>query len=455
MRSILSTGYIGSRQGFRSIWLAPGRHFVATLSMPASKSLRQHGGSTNKKLVLFWTRTIVPVPVWGALEAPLYNNIYCIINNMASFDTIIIGGGIIGCTVARALAWEGLRVAVIEGHAPGEEASGAAAGMLAPSAEAEKGSPIFHLCRASLLAYRPLVEELRSETGVDPEYLTDGSLLIFADEQERQQMLPSMNWQCSQNIAVKELSAPELHSLEPSLAEFPGAFFLPDDHQIDNRLLMHALVQSCRQRGVEFLLGKPVREIARNGHKVVGAILEDAAGTKVSAGRVVNTAGAWAGSIPAAGIAPFPIRPVKGHMLALEAAPGTLRHVIRSHRGYLVPRRSGRILVGSTMEEAGFDKTPRAAQITGLLRAAQQLCPVLEKSAVAEVWAGLRPASKDGLPVLGPTELEGYWVGLGHFRNGILLAPITAQILSSWLLTGKPSLPVDALSPSRFATTKK
>ncbi|HEX9595320.1 MAG TPA: FAD-dependent oxidoreductase, partial [Anaerolineales bacterium] len=143
---------------------------------------------------------------------------------MDSFDTLIIGGGIIGCALARELAGDGLRVAVIERQAPGEEASGAAAGMLAPSAEAEKGSPIFNLCRASLLAYRPLVEELRAETGVDPEYRTEGSLLVFADEQERQQMLPSMHWQRSQEIGVKELSAQELRTLEPGLAEFPGAF---------------------------------------------------------------------------------------------------------------------------------------------------------------------------------------------------------------------------------------
>jgi glycine oxidase len=138
-------------------------------------------------------------------------------------------------------------------------------------------------------------------------------------------------------------------------------------------------------------------------------------------------------------------------MLALEGPTGTLQHVIRSHRGYLVPRRSGRIVVGSTMEEAGFDKTPRAAQLSGLLRAAQWLCPALEESAVAEFWAGLRPASADGLPILGPTELDGYWVALGHFRNGILLAPITAEILSSWIVGGKPSQPVDALLPSRFS----
>jgi len=367
---------------------------------------------------------------------------------MASIDTLIIGGGIIGCSLARELAAAGTRVIVVERNALGQEASWAAAGMLSPSAEAEKGSPIFNLCRASLLAYRPLVEGLRAETGLDPQYRTDGSLLVFFDEQERQQMLPSMEWQRSRGIPVEELSSTELRQREPQLAELPGAFALPEDHQIDNRLLMHALIQSCRRRGVEFLLGKAVHEVAGNGRRVSGVVLDD--GTPVAASRVVNTAGAWAAAIAVAGLTAVPIRPVKGHIIALESAAGTLRHVIRSHRGYLVPKQGGRILVGSTMEEAGFDKTPRLGPVTGLLQAAQQLCPALEKSAVVELWAGLRPASADGLPVLGPTDLEGYWVALGHFRNGILLTPITAQILSSWLLTGTPSLPVDALRPQRF-----
>ena len=371
---------------------------------------------------------------------------------MAGFDSIIIGGGIIGCSLARLLAGEGRRVAIIDGQAPGQEASWAAAGMLGPSAEAEVDTPLFQLCRASLLAYAPWVKELSAETGVDPQYRSEGTLLIYRDGQERAQTLSSMEWQLAQGIPAEEITTAELHGREPGLSPFPGAFFLPQDHQIDNRLLMHSLVQSCRQRGVEFLLGDRVREVTRNVRRANGVVLAQGAGSAtIGAAEIINTAGAWAGGIGAAGLIPIAIHPVKGHMVALGSAPETVRHVVRCGHGYLVPRQGGRILVGGTMEEAGFDKTPRAAALASLLEIAQGLCPALGESPVIEFWAGLRPASLDGLPVLGPTALEGYWLALGHFRNGILLAPITAQILSSWLVTGKPCIPVDAFTPQRFA----
>ena len=387
----------------------------------------------------------------GVLGTQMKNVIGVSSNRMAGFDSIIIGGGIIGCSLGRLLAEQGLRVAIIDGQAPGQEASWAAAGMLSPSAEAEEDSPLFQLCRASLRAYAPLVEELRCETGIDPQYRTEGTLLIYRDEQEHAQMLSSMEWQRAHNVPLEELTAAELRKLEPNLGSFPGALFLPQDHQIDNRLLMEALVQSCRQRGVEFLLGSAVREVAQTGNRASGVVLARNSGsTSIEAAKIINTAGAWAGGITIAGLAPIAIRPVKGHMVALGTRPGTLRHVIRHGHGYLVPRRDSRILVGGTMEEADFDKSPRAAALAGLLHTAEELCPTLGNSIVVEFWTGLRPASLDGLPVLGPTALDGYWVALGHFRNGILLAPITAQILCSWLVTGKPSIPVDAFIPQRF-----
>ena len=366
---------------------------------------------------------------------------------MPAYDAIIIGGGIIGCTLARQLSGQGMKVAVVEKGVPGQEASGAAAGMLSPSAEAEKGSTLFELSRASLKLYGPLAAELCSETGLDPQYRTEGTLLVFESEQERQAMLPAIEWQRSQGIAIAEISGQDLRKREPLSAELPGAFYLPEDHQIDNRLLMRALVESCRRRGVEFILGKTVCAVERNGSRASGVRLEDGS---LAARKVINAAGAWAGSIEIAGMSPAPIRPVKGHMIALKSEQSPLQHVVRSHRCYLVPRRDGRVIVGSTMEEAGFDKEPRAGPLAKLLQAALHFCPALEKSAVAEFWAGLRPASPDGLPLLGPTALEGYFVALGHFRNGIVLAPITAEILSTWLLTGQPPSGVEPFSPQRF-----
>jgi glycine oxidase len=372
---------------------------------------------------------------------------------MRSFDVAIIGGGVIGCSLARALAGEGVRVAVVERGAPGEEASWAAAGMLAPSAEAEEQSPVFALGRASLERYQQLAPELLSETGIDCEYRAVGSLVLFADEQERKSWADSLAWQRRQGVPMQELSSSELREREPQLAPFAGAFFLPGDHQIDNRLLMKALVQSCRIRRVEFILGKAAVEVERNGARANGVRLEN---DRIQAGQVVNAAGSWAGAIRVPGLAPAPIRPVKGHMLALETRSLRLRHVARCAHIYVVPRSGGRFLIGSTMEEVGYDKTPRAGQVTGLLNAAQRICPELEQSALAEFWTGLRPASSDGLPMLGPTSLDGYFTALGHFRNGILLAPITAEILSGWLLRGKPPVIAqqptlaDAFLPARF-----
>jgi glycine oxidase len=372
---------------------------------------------------------------------------------MRNVDVAIIGGGVIGCALARALAGEGVRVAVIERGAPGEEASWAAAGMLAPSAEAEQQSPVFALGLASLERYNQLAPELLSETGIDCEYRAVGSLVLFSDEAERQAWTDSLAWQRNQGVPIQELSATEVREREPQLAPFAGAFFLPGDHQVDNRRLMKSLVQSCRIRGVEFVLGKAALEVERNGSRATGVRLEN---DRISAGQVVNAAGSWAGAIRVPGLAPAPIRPVKGHMLALQTDSLRLRHVARCQHIYVVPRSGGRFLIGSTMEEAGFDKTARAGQLTGLLNAAQRICPELQQSAFAEFWTGLRPASSDGVPMLGPTSLDGYFAALGHFRNGILLAPITAEILTGWLLRGRPPVIAnqpalaDAFLPARF-----
>jgi glycine oxidase len=329
--------------------------------------------------------------------------------------------------------------------------------MLAPSAEAESPSPLFSLARWSRQLYPPLVQELINETGIDPCYRSEGTLLPFASSTERDHLRQAFIWQADEGVGVKELAQSDLREAEPCLdlsndVGFQGAFFLPDDHQVDNRLLVQALVSSCRRRGVEFLLGEPVLSIVSERGTATGVLIgPEKSPRAISAGTIVNASGAWAAQIAGQGIPALPLRPVKGHMLALRTSPDTLRHVVRTPQVYLIPRRDGRIIVGSTMEEAGFDKTVHAAPVATLLDAALRTCPALAKAEWVDAWAGLRPATPDSLPILGPVPgLMNYWAALGHFRNGILLAPATARALGDWLIHGQPSADLSAFSPARF-----
>lgn len=368
------------------------------------------------------------------------------------FDTIVVGAGIIGCSLARRLAGQGARVCLIDRAAPGGEASFAAAGMLAPSAEAESPSPLFAFALRSREMYPAFAAELCAETGIDPQYRREGTLLPFATDEQGERLRVHLTWQAAQGVNLQFLSRDRCREAEPALADFAGAFHLAGDHQIDNRLLMQALVRSCRMRGVELQLGQPVLRVTTTQGRVAGVeIGPPGAPRTITAANVINASGAWAAQVAGAGIPALPIRPVKGHMLALRDAPGTLRHVVRTTEVYLIPRHDGRIIVGSTMEEAGFDKTIHAAPLAGLLQAAQRVCPPLGEAEWLEAWTGLRPASPDGLPILGP--LPGganYWAALGHFRNGILLAPATAALITDWLLTGRAPSSVEAFAPERF-----
>lgn len=371
---------------------------------------------------------------------------------MEKFDAVIVGAGIIGCSVARRLAGQGARVCLIDRSAPGTEASYAAAGMLAPSAEAESPSPLFSFARASRERYAALATELLAETGIDPNYRSEGTLLPFATGAEGDTLGRHLAWQSACGVPLRRLAPEALRQAEPQLVDCAGAWFLPEDHQIDNRLLMQALVRSCRMRGVSLQLGQPVLRLLVHAGRTVGVEIGPAASPRtITATNVINASGAWAGQLAGAGIPALPLRPVKGHMLALRAPLDTLRHVVRTPDVYLIPRRDGRIIVGSTMEEAGFDKTVHAAPLARLLSAAQAVCPALGQAEWLEGWAGLRPATPDGLPIIGPMPgVANCWVALGHFRNGILLAPVTADALSEWILQSHPSLDLSAFQPDRF-----
>ncbi len=356
----------------------------------------------------------------------------------------IIGAGIIGLALARELRRRGAEVLLVDRQPPAREATWAAAGLLAPSSEADAPGDFFELCRAAAVMYPDYVRELEQETGLNTGYRSEGTLLLYHSEEERRALDKRFGWQRERGIPAVHMDAQELRVLEPELRA-RGGFLLPGDCQVDSRLLAAALVQACRNAGVKFREGAAASVIEEGG-RAAGVALAD--GSQLPADAVVNAAGAWAPSIAAPGVA-VEIRPVKGHMLALATQGWSLKHVLHDASVYLAPRAGGRVVIGSTMEEAGFDKTVNPAVIAQLRAAAERLVPRLAQAAQAETWTGLRPAAPDARPRIGPTRLPGYFLATGHFRNGILLGPLTARGLASVILGEKPDPLLLPFLPSR------
>ncbi|MDR0787407.1 MAG: glycine oxidase ThiO [Gemmatimonadota bacterium] len=342
-------------------------------------------------------------------------------------DAVIIGAGIIGLSVARKVARAGVRVTVIDRDEPGQHASWAAAGMLAPQKESEGPGPLLSLMLRSRVLFPAFVSELEAETGIAAGYRTEGMLRIALDEEDAVRLEARARWQLEAGLRVERLSGTEVRALEPAVArEALGALYFADDHQIDNRQLTRAIHASAINAGVEFRCGSGVRMIeARSGSICVK--LEN--GEVIEAGTVVVAAGCWSGQI--GGLpSPLPVEPVHGQLLALEMAPPALGYTLVSGDIYLVPRRDGRLLVGATSERVGFRRANTAGGMQRLTSAAVRLVPGLAERPVVSWWSGLRPATPDGLPVLGEDPaMPGVIYATGHYRNGILLAPVTGELV--------------------------
>jgi glycine oxidase len=353
---------------------------------------------------------------------------------MKSWDVIIIGGGIIGLSLSIELRKSGASVLIVERGEPGHEASRAAGGMLV-DCSLETLAALQELATASARIYPEFVHELELESGKDAD-LRDHGTICF----------PSPAHIADFTLQAAVLLPAELAKLEPSLSgcDIP-AFYLPE-RCVDPRRLVAAALQTAKRRGVVFSSGDEVTAV-----NVLNGRARGVATTKTSfhALKVVNCAGAWSGQIPPHA---FPTRPVKGQMLYL-ASPSRdlLKHVLRSPEVYLIPRSDGRILVGTTMEEAGFDKRTDVLTIQRFQHAAIDLIPELRNARILEDWAGLRPGTPDSLPILGATGTPGYYVATGHFRDGILLAPITAQVMAQIIEGRKPDYDLAAFSSGRFA----
>jgi glycine oxidase len=398
-------------------------------------------------------------------------------------DVAIVGGGVVGCAVAYYLARAGARVTVLERDRIAAEASSAAAGMLAPLAEGAAPGPFLDLALASLSRFPSLADELRGATGIDVELLTPGLLRPALDETEAEEYRASLAWQRERGLPVRWLDAAEARAIEPCLTPtMRGAVYSEAEHQVNPPRLTQALARAAAGHGAVFHLGARVRGLLREGDRIVGVRLADG---ELRADHVVLAAGAWAAACGEWLGVPVPVAPVKGQMLAILPPPGSgrgegvlpprfrergeapatglppalggggrpLRHTLYARDGYLVPKADGTIYVGATVERAGYDRRVTAAGISHLLGLLGKLAPALADATFVRAWAGLRPGTPDHLPILGPVPgFQGVSLATGHYRNGILLAPITGELIAQAVLGQPTTLPLGPFSLGRFAT---
>jgi glycine oxidase len=383
-------------------------------------------------------------------------------------DVVVAGGGVVGLSVARALARRGMSVALIERGEVGREASHAAGGMLAPQSEADHDDAFFRLQCAGRDLYPAFSESLLAETGHDIELDRTGTLYLAFTDEDEEELERRYAWQTRAGLAVERLTPREALALEPALStRLRFALRFPLDWQVENRRLVRALLAAARALGVRVYEHREATALRVESGRVVG--LETSGGT-IEAGAFVIAAGAWSSRLSMttaneqSAQAHPRVEPVRGQMLcfAPPAPPQNALlggHVIYTRRGYVIPRRDGRILAGSTTERVGFNKTVTAGGVGDVLARALEISPALAALELAETWAGLRPCAEDERPVVGASgEVEGLYYATGHYRNGILLAPLTGELLAALIVDkARPSdaaffsaLELDAFSPARF-----
>lgn len=372
--------------------------------------------------------------------------------NGGANDVVIVGAGVIGLGIAWRAAQAGLGVTVVD-SAFGRGASWAAAGMLAPVTEVHYGEQaLLELNLAAAARWREFAAELEASAARPVGYRRCGTLTVARDTDDNAALEDLYSFQLGLGLDVERLRGRECRQLEPGLApSVRGGVLATGDHQVDNRSLVTALLAACDRAGVRYL-ARRVAAVRVERERAMGVLL--AGGERVDAGAVVIAAGCWSGTIPGLppGLVP-PVRPVKGQLLHLRG-PGEAPICQRNVRGlevYVVSRGDGRVVVGATVEEHGFDTTVTAGAVHDLLRAAVELLPEVTELELTETVAGLRPGSPDNAPMIGPSGLDGLLVASGHYRNGILLVPVTAEGIAT-ILAGNPVPDLIApFSPSRFA----
>lgn len=363
-------------------------------------------------------------------------------------DIVVIGGGAIGLAIAWRTARLGASVSVIEREDPPRGSSWVAAGMLAPVTEAQFGEDdVLSLNLRSAEMYPAFIEDLRADSGAEVGLVEEGTMYLALDRDQHEALLRLYDFQVSNHLDVRMLDSEQARSHEPALSpSVRSAVFAERDRAVDPRELVSALSLAFRRCGGEIHQG----EVTRISPRLL--TLRD--GSEASFERLVLAAGAWTSEIP--GVPPEvagALRPVKGQLMHLRppaGEPPIISHVIRTEEIYLVPRRGGEVICGATVEEKSFDPSVTAGAIYDLLRAAIEAVPGLREFEITETLAGFRPASRDNAPLIGPTSMNGVIAATGHFRNGILQAPATADGIAQLLVKDELPEELAPFDPRRF-----
>ena len=363
----------------------------------------------------------------------------------------IIGGGVIGLSIGWQLAKNNLDVTIYDRNLAGQGASWAAAGMLSPRAEAHiQESHLLQLGLASAELYPEWVEELESDSQISVDYRTHGTLMVAIDRDDQAELEHHYAVQLALDLPVEWLTGAETREIEPYLSpRVTGAVSCKNDFQVNNRLMVQALIQAFEKFGGNLRQQTPVRKIEIRNERAIGIQVQE---DFIEADLIILSAGCWSSQID--GLPDWvrpPVRPVKGQMIALRmASPTTLQHVIYAPDAYLAPKSDGRLLIGATCEEQGFDTKITAGGMFELLRGAWEVLPSIYELPIDETWAGLRPGSRDNAPILGKTQIENLIMATGHYRQGILLTPVTCREINALIMTDQTSNLIAPFMLERF-----
>ncbi|MSQ40740.1 MAG: glycine oxidase ThiO [Dehalococcoidia bacterium] len=365
-------------------------------------------------------------------------------------DVIVIGGGVIGCAVAYHLSKAGARVTVLERESLACQASGVAAGLLTPLAEAEAPSPLVAMGVRCLALHRALAQELLEATGISVEYQSVPVLRLAFTNDDVARLKRSLEWQQELGLRVSWVDSAELQRLEPQASpDILGGLYSQDEAQLEAYPYTLALARGAEQRGAQVIYAE-VKGIRLQGERAVG--VETARGL-FSAGAVVVAMGPWSTLAGQWLGMHLPVEPLKGQLLRALPSQAPMRCVLFHHGDYVAPKSNGTLILGTTEERVGFDKGVTEEGRRHIVEAAQRLVPGLRDAREMHAIAGLRPITSDGMPIIGKApHLENVYVATGHGRRGVTLSPATGQAIADLVLRGATDVPIQSFSPGRFAT---